>query len=114
SEAHALPRLASIERRLGNLHYQQGRFIEALAHYDLGIAAAQQSGDDAALARILTSKAASLEALGDTKALESAMHDALAIAERLADTQLLARVHRVSALFYLWICIPEQAVSHAT
>lgn len=114
SAAHALPRLASIERRLGNLHYQQGRFVEALAHYDMGIAAAQQSGDDAALARILTSKAASLEALGDTKALESALHDALEIAERLVDTQLLARVHRVSSLFYLWICVPERARSHAT
>ncbi|HEY7860366.1 MAG TPA: AAA family ATPase [Gemmatimonadaceae bacterium] len=114
SLAHALPRLASIERRLGNLHYQQGRFVEALAHYDMGIAAAQQSGDESALARILTSKAASLEALGDTKALESALHDALAIAERQNDTKLLARVHRVSALFYLWICVPERARSHAT
>ncbi|MFI5243227.1 MAG: LuxR C-terminal-related transcriptional regulator, partial [Gemmatimonadales bacterium] len=66
------------------------------------------------LARILTSKAASLEALGDTKALESALHDALAIAERQNDTKLLARVHRVSALFYLWICVPERARSHAT
>lgn len=114
SVAHALPRLAVIERRLGNLHYQKGRFVEALAHYDLGIAAAQQSGDDSALARILTSKAASLEAVGDTKALESALHDALAIAERQNDTKLLARVHRVSALFYLWICVPERARTHAT
>jgi DNA-binding CsgD family transcriptional regulator len=114
SAANALPRIAAIERRLGNLHYLQGRFVEALAHYDMGIAAAERSHDDLALARLLTSKTASLEALGDTKAQGKALHDALAIAERQHDEKLLARVHRASALFYLWIGIRDRAASHAT
>ena len=113
SAAHALPRLAAIERRLGNLHYSQGRFVEALAHYDMGIAAAERSHDDLTLAKLLTSKTTSLEALGDTKAQAQALRDALAIAERLGDKKLLARVHRASALFYLWIGIRERSASHA-
>jgi DNA-binding CsgD family transcriptional regulator len=111
--AHSLSRVAAIERSLGNLHYQQGRFMEALAHYDMGIAAAERSHDEIAVARLLTSKAASLDALGDTSALASALGDALAIAERQHDTKLLARVHRSSALLYLWICVPERSRSHA-
>ncbi len=113
SAAHALPRIAAIERRLGNLHYLQGRFVEALAHYDMGIAAAERSHDDLALARLLTSKTTSLEAIGDTKAQATALRDALEIAERRHDAKLLARVHRASALFYLWIGVPNQAASHA-
>lgn len=113
SAAHALPRLAAIERRLGNLHYSQGRFVEALAHYDMGIAAAERSHDDLALAKLLTSKTASLEALGDTKAQAKALRDAQEIAERRNDRKLLARVHRTSALFYLWIGSRDRAASHA-
>jgi DNA-binding CsgD family transcriptional regulator len=113
SAAHALPRLAAIERRLGNLHYSQGRFVEALAHYDMGIAAAERSHDELTLAKLLTSKTTSLEALGDTKAQAKALRDALEIAERLNDKKLLARVHRASALFYLWIGIRDRAASHA-
>ncbi|HEV7703595.1 MAG TPA: AAA family ATPase [Gemmatimonadaceae bacterium] len=114
SAANALPRLAAIERRLGNLHYSQGRFVEALAHYDMGIAAAERSHDDLALAKLLTSKTTSLEALGDTKAQEKALRDALAIAEHLDDKKLLARVHRASALFYLWLGMKDRSASHAT
>ena len=114
SAARALPRLAAIERRLGNLHYSQGRFVEALAHYDMGIAAAERSHDDLTLAKLLTSKTTSLEAVGDTKAQAKALRDALAIAERQDDKKLLARVHRASALFYLWSGIRERAASHAT
>jgi DNA-binding CsgD family transcriptional regulator len=113
SAAHALPRLAAIERRLGNLHYSQGRFVEALAHYDMGIAAAERSHDELALAKLLTSKTTSLEALGDTKAQAKALHDALAIAERRNDKKLLARVHRASALFYLWLGMKDKSASHA-
>ena len=29
------------------------------------------------------------------------------------NTKLLARVHRASALFYLWTCVPDQAKAHA-
>ena len=108
-----MPRLAGIERRLGNLLYSQGRFVEALAHYDMGIAAAERSHDDRALAKLLTSKTTSLEALGDAKAQAQALRDALAIAERLDDKKLLARVHRASALFYLWIGNRDRAASHA-
>ncbi|MBK5188117.1 MAG: AAA family ATPase, partial [Gemmatimonadaceae bacterium] len=111
--ARALPRLAEIERHLGNLHYLQGRFVEALAHYDMGIAAAEQSHDELALARLLTSKATSLEAQGDTNAQAKALREALAIAERQGDTKLLARVHRASGLFYLWTCVPDLASAHA-
>lgn len=113
SAAHALRRLAAIERRLGNLRYSQGRFVEALAHYDMGIAAAERCNDDLALAKLLISKTTSLEALGDTKAQAKALRDALAIAERRHDTKLLARVHRASALFYLWIGTRDRAASHA-
>ncbi len=113
SRAHALSRLAAIERRLGNLHYRQGRFVEALAHYDMGIAAAERSHDDLALARLLTSKTASLEAIGDTKAQGNALRGALEIAERARDMQLLARAHRASALFYIWTGVATEAASHA-
>jgi len=113
SAANALSRSAGIERRLGNLHYSQGRFVEALAHYDMGIAAAERAHDDLTLAKLLTSKTTSLEALGDTKAQAKALRDALAIAERRHDTKLLARVHRASALFYLWTGIRDRAASHA-
>jgi DNA-binding CsgD family transcriptional regulator len=113
SGARDLPRLAAIERRLGNLHYHQGRFMEALAHYDMGIAAAERSHDDLALARLLTSKTASLEAIGDTQAQGKALRDALAIAERRHDTKLLAHAHRASALFYIWTGGATEAASHA-
>jgi DNA-binding CsgD family transcriptional regulator len=113
SVAQAMPRLSAIERRLGNLHYSQGRFVEALAHYDMGIAAAERSHDDLALAKLLTSKTASLEALGDTKAQAKALRDALAIAERLNDKKLLARAHRASALFYLWLGMKDRSGQHA-
>ncbi len=113
SAEHAHSRLAAIERRVGNLHYSQGRFVEALAHYDMGIAAAERCHDDRALAKLLISKTTSLEALGDTKAQGQALRDALAIAERLEDRKLLARVHRASALFYLWLGMKERSASHA-
>jgi len=113
SAARTLPRLAGIERRIGNLLYSQGRFVEALAHYDMGIAAAERSHDDLALAKLLTSKTTSLEALGDAKAQAHALRDALALAERLGDKKLLARVHRASALFYAWTGIRDRAASHA-
>jgi DNA-binding CsgD family transcriptional regulator len=113
SAARMWPRLAGIERRLGNLLYSQGRFVEALAHYDMGIASAERSHDERALAKLLTSKTTSLEALGDAKAQAQALRDALAIAERLDDKKLLARVHRASALFYLWIGKKERSASHA-
>ncbi|MEP7064682.1 MAG: AAA family ATPase [Gemmatimonadota bacterium] len=113
SAANAHARLAAIERRIGNLLYGQGRFVEALAHYDMGIAAAERSQNDLVLAKLLTSKTASLEALGDTKAQAQALRDALAIAERLHDKKLLARVHRASALFYLWLGKKDRSASHA-
>jgi DNA-binding CsgD family transcriptional regulator len=113
SATNALRRLAVIERRLGNLLYSQGRFVEALAHYDMGIAAAERSHDELALAKLLTSKTTSLEALGDTKAQAKALRDALAIAERQHDERLLARVHRASALFYLWLGNKDRSASHA-
>jgi len=113
SASHALPRLAAIERRIGNLLYSQGRFVEALAHYDMGIAAAERAQNDLVLAKLLISKTTSLEALGDTKAQAQALRDALAIAERLSDKKLLARVHRASALFYLWLGKKDRSAAHA-
>ena len=113
SAAGALSRLATIERRLGNIRYLQGRFVEALAHYDMGIAAAERTHDDLALARLLTSKNTSLEAVGDTKAQAVALRDALSIAERQRDTKGLARAHRASALFYIWTGVADKAASHA-
>ena len=113
SPAHAMARLAMIERRLGNLHYLQGRFVEALAHYDVGIAAAERAHDDLALARLLISKTTSLEAIADSEAQGEALRRALEIAEHRNDPKLLARVHRASALFYLWHGVPGDAASHA-
>jgi DNA-binding CsgD family transcriptional regulator len=62
---------------------------------------------------LLTSKSASLEAIGDTQAQGKALRDALAIAERRHDTKLLARAHRASALFYIWTGGQTEAASHA-
>ena len=94
-------RLAAIERRMGLGCYWSGRYHEALAHYDAGLAAAAD-GPGGMRARLQLAKGMCLQALGQSAEAQAEVHAALAIAEGLGDEALLARVHRALLLLYVW------------
>ena len=102
-------RLSTIRRNMGMASFWSGRHHDALTYYDAAIAAAVASEEPAVEARTLIAKAMCMQGLGRRDEAESAVHRALAIAERLGDTPLLARVHRALLLLYVWTGPPEEA-----
>ena len=95
-------RLSAIERRLGLACYWTGQYEDALEHYDLGLVAAREAGDDLLFARIQIAKGACLQELGRHDEAVEEIGGALAIAERLGDDAVLARVHRALLVLYSW------------
>jgi DNA-binding CsgD family transcriptional regulator/tetratricopeptide (TPR) repeat protein len=102
-------RVAAIERRLGLGAFWSGRYLEALAHLDVALAAAERAGHDSLLARVRIAKAITLQALGDADGARSEVDAALAVAERLGDAGVLARVHRSSLLLHVFIGPTDRA-----
>jgi DNA-binding CsgD family transcriptional regulator/tetratricopeptide (TPR) repeat protein len=102
-------RVAAIERRLGLGAFWSGRYLEALAHFDVALTAAERASHDSLLARIRIAKAITLQALGDAEGARAEVDAALAVAERLGDAGVLARVHRSSLLLHVFIGPTERA-----
>ena len=102
-------RVAAIERRLGLGAFWSTRYDEALAHFDVSLAAAERAGHDSLLARVRIAKAVTLQALGNPDAARLEVDAALAVAERLGDAGVLARVHRSSLLLHVFIGPTERA-----
>jgi len=96
-------RVAAIERRLGLGAFWSCRFDEALAHFDVALAAAEHASHDSLLARMRVAKAMTLQALGRPDDARTEIDAALAVAERLGDAGVLARVHRSSQLLHVFI-----------
>ncbi|MFL5582180.1 MAG: helix-turn-helix transcriptional regulator [Gemmatimonadaceae bacterium] len=112
AEQGDLGRLAAVERRMGLASYWTGRFDEALAHYEAGIAAAREAGDDEMLARLLLARGTCLQEVGRVADAKREVGDALDIATRLRDPSLLARAHRGLMLLYCWTGPPGPAREH--
>ncbi|MES2178359.1 MAG: AAA family ATPase [Gemmatimonadota bacterium] len=102
------PRIAAIERRLGLGAYWSGRYADALSHF--GVALTVGTGADESLrARVLAAQAMTLHALGDRDAARGVVDDALAVATRLGDAGVLARVLRTSLQLHLFVGDAEKA-----
>lgn len=101
-------RIAAIERRLGLGAYWSGRYPDALAHFDTALAASEGM-DESLQARVRVAKAMTLHAVGQPDAARAEVDTALAIAGRLGDAGVLARVHRASLQLHLFIGPAERA-----
>jgi DNA-binding CsgD family transcriptional regulator len=108
----ALGEMASIRRRMGLACFWSGRYSDALAHYDSGIAAALEADEPALRARMQIAKGMCLQALGRRDEAEAEVERALEIAQRLRDEPLLARVHRALLLLYVWTGPADRAREH--
>ncbi|MDQ3995406.1 MAG: AAA family ATPase, partial [Gemmatimonadota bacterium] len=105
-------RIASIERRLGLAHYWSGRYDEALAHLDAGLAAFDGPVDEAVAAQLRLARGSCFQAIGRADEAAREVHGALELAERVGDPSLLARVHRALMLLHAFIGPPDVARHH--
>jgi DNA-binding CsgD family transcriptional regulator len=105
-------RIAQIQRRLGLALYWSGRREEAITELGTGLAAAEAAGDDRLRASLLLARGTAWLDCGDAASGIEDVETALAIAQRLDDPALLARVHRGLVLLYTWAGRPEDARSH--
>jgi len=106
-------RYPDIQRALGITNVWRGRHDTAAASFEAGLSAARRRGDDRATVRLLVAKAHGLHELGRAEEALAALHDALPIAEGLADAGLLARVYRARALLHVWVGPPDKAIQDA-
>lgn len=104
--------IAGIHRRLGLAAYWSGRYDDALAHYDAGLAAAEKGGIDEMQARIQIARGMCLQEVGRPAEAKNEIDRALKIAERRNDPASLARAHRASLLLHLFTGPPELAREH--
>jgi DNA-binding CsgD family transcriptional regulator len=105
-------RRARVERRMGLACYWTGRFEEALAHFDVALAAATAARDDAQLAQVQISRGTCYQSLGRPTDAVRDLDAALASAERLGDPALLARAHRALLFLRVFIGPPDRARAH--
>ena len=105
-------RVGAIERRMGLACYWTGQYEDALEHYDVGLTAAREAGDDLLYARIQIAKGACLQELGRRDDAAAEIQGALATAERLGDDAVLARVHRALLVLYAWTGPSDLAREH--
>ncbi len=110
--AHDEVGIAGIHRRLGLAAFWSGRYDDALAHYDSGIAAADRADADGLRARLLVARGMCLQEVGRAVEAKAEVARALEIAEKSGDLAVLARVHRASLLLHLFSGPPELARDH--
>lgn len=105
--------LAEIEHRMGLACYWSGRYADALAHYEAGLAEAA-GGDPANTVRLRLAKGIALQDLGRLKEAQAEVEAALAAAATTgADKDaLLSRAHRALLLLYAWTGPLELAHEH--
>jgi DNA-binding CsgD family transcriptional regulator len=105
-------RLAAAEHRLGLARFWSGDAGRALAHYDAGLAAAEQAGDPGPRARLHIARAEALLEQGRPDDTALALGNALRCAEQTDDLALLSRVHRGLLLLHTWTGPPDKAREH--
>jgi DNA-binding CsgD family transcriptional regulator len=105
-------RVARIERRMGLARYWGGRYDEALAHLDAGLAAVDGALDEAVAAQLRLAKGSCFQAIGRAEDAAREVRDALDVAERVGDPSLLARVHRAMLFLHAFIGPPDVARHH--
>jgi DNA-binding CsgD family transcriptional regulator len=105
-------RLARIERRMGLARYWGGRYEEALAHLDAGLAAVDGAQDEAVAAQLHLAKGSCFQAIGRADDAAREVRGALDVAERVGDASLLARVHRALLFLHAFIGPPDVARHH--
>jgi DNA-binding CsgD family transcriptional regulator/tetratricopeptide (TPR) repeat protein len=105
--------LADIEHRMGLACYWSGKYADALAHYEAGLAQAE-GGDPASTVRLRLAKGIALQDLGRLKEAQVEVEEALAAAAATgADKDaLLSRAHRALLLLYAWTGPLELARDH--
>ncbi len=114
--------VADIEHRMGLACYWSGRYGEALAHYEAGLAEASASEDRATTVRLRLAKGVALQDLGRLKEAQVEVEAALSSAAEgeMHNDSLLSRAHRALLLLYTWTGPLDlarrhgaQAISHA-
>jgi DNA-binding CsgD family transcriptional regulator/tetratricopeptide (TPR) repeat protein len=103
-------RTSDFERRLGVAAFLTGRYDQAIAHYDRGLAAA--AADDARTASLYLARSAVLLDTGRAAEGEADIRRALEIAERIGHPALLSRAHHALQMLGVWRGPPEAARAH--
>jgi DNA-binding CsgD family transcriptional regulator/tetratricopeptide (TPR) repeat protein len=95
--------LANVEHRMGLACYWSGKYSDALAHYEAGLAEAD-STDPATTVRLRLAKGIVLQDLGRLKEAQAEVERALAAAagDKVENAALLSRAHRALLLLYAW------------
>ena len=95
--------VADMEHRMGLACYWSGRYNEALAHYEAGLAAADAASAETVV-RLRLARGIALQDLGQLQNAQSEVEAALAAAAAGAveNDSLLSRAHRALLLMYAW------------
>jgi DNA-binding CsgD family transcriptional regulator len=105
-------RVGAAERRLGLIHYWEGRYPEALRHFGPALDAAVRAGDELLTARVRLARAECFMEMGRPDEARDEIGEALRIAEARGEAPLLVRVHLVLLLLHTWTGPPERARAH--
>jgi predicted ATPase/DNA-binding CsgD family transcriptional regulator len=105
-------RISALERRLGVSSFWAGHHEDAFAHYAAGLEAAARAGDERLAARIRIAQAAAFQELGRPNDALRELGEALAIADRLKNAGMLARIHRALMQLNLFIGRATEARVH--
>jgi DNA-binding CsgD family transcriptional regulator/tetratricopeptide (TPR) repeat protein len=105
--------LANIEHRMGLACYWSGKYTDALAHYEAGLAEAEPA-DPATTVRLRLAKGIVLQDLGRLQEAQAEVERALtsAAAAGVENSALLSRAHRALLLLYAWTGPLELAGEH--
>lgn len=108
--------VADVEHRMGLACYWSGKYADALAHYEAGLAGASASGDRATTVRLRLAKGVALQDLGRLQEAQAEVEAALASAAKggMHNDSLLSRAHRALLLLYTWTGPLELAREHGT
>ncbi|MGH7481889.1 MAG: helix-turn-helix transcriptional regulator, partial [Longimicrobiales bacterium] len=102
-------REAALQRRIGLAWYWSGDRRLALERYEAGLAVAEAAGADRLAAALLLARSTALQDLGRVQEGLLDAERALAIAERLGDVGLQARVRRGLVSLHTWAGSPDAA-----
>lgn len=95
-------RVAVLERRLGIAALRRGSPEDARRHHDRGLEAALATGDGALVASLRLARSGTSLEVGDGDAAEQDLRATLAIAERIGEPRMLARVHQALQALAVW------------